>query len=64
MKKTVIMYDPPEGWRYGFPKPIPDDVWDDKTILKWIVSEGYPQEEIDALGELFHGRYWEQVIEE
>jgi len=64
MKKTIVMCDPPSGWMYGFPKPIPQDVWDDKTTLKWLVEEGYPQHEIDALGDRFYCRYWEQVIEE
>ena len=35
--------DPPSGWKYGFPKPIPDEV---KDIKKWLVENGYPQEEI------------------
>jgi hypothetical protein len=64
MKKTVIMCDPPSGWKYGFPKPIPQDVWDDKTTLKWLLEEGYPQHEIDALGDHFHCRYWEEEIDE
>jgi hypothetical protein len=49
--------DPPSGWKYGFPKPIPDDITD---INKWLVEQGYPQEEIDSFGEHFCCRYWEQ----
>ena len=52
------MIDPPSGWKYGFPKPIPDDV---KDINKWLVEQGYPQEEIDSYGEYFYCRYWEQL---
>jgi len=37
--------DPPDGWKYGFPKPIPDDV---KNVKKWLVENGYPQKEIDV----------------
>jgi hypothetical protein len=50
--------DPPSGWKYVFPKPIPDDV---KDINKWLVEQGYPQEEIDSYGEYFYCRYWEQL---
>ena len=51
----VLMCDPPSGWKYGFPKPVPDDV----HILEWLVREGYPQEEIGACGDHFYCRYWE-----
>ena len=49
------MIDPPSGWKYGFPKEIPDDV---ENIFKWLVENGYPQEEIDKCGEHFHCRFW------
>ena len=52
------MIDPPSGWKYGFPKPIPDEV---KDIKKWLVDNGYPQEEIDEFGEHFYCRYWDDV---
>lgn len=51
---TII--DPPSGWKYGFPKPLPDEVED---VLEWLVSEGYPQSEIDKCGKHFYCRYWE-----
>jgi hypothetical protein len=57
---TII--DPPSGWKYGFPKPIPKDRIKDQDV--WLVEQGYPQEEIDALGEYFYCRYWEQPDEE
>ena len=55
---TII--DPPSGWKYGFPKPIPEDRIED--VLVWLVEQGYPQSEIDGLGEIFTNccRYWEQ----
>ena len=53
---TII--DPPSGWKYGFPKPIPEDR--KKDSLVWLVEQGYPQELIDKLGEHFYCRYWEQ----
>jgi len=36
----VMMCDPPSGWKYGFPKPIPKEVGED--IRPWLLSEGYP----------------------
>jgi len=58
--KKVLMCDPPEGWKYGFPKPVPDGV---KDTLAWIVSQGYPQKEIDSYGDHFYCRYWEEDVE-
>lgn len=67
-----IMCDPPSGWKYGFPKPLPEhlayglsanstDEFNNygETVMEWIVKEGYPQEEIDKCGEHFWLRYWE-----
>jgi len=48
--------DPPSGWKYGFPKPIPDDVVD---FEDWLVSEGYPRAEIDKMDDYFFCRQWE-----
>lgn len=30
------MIDPPSGWLYGFPKPIPDDV---KDVKEWLIQQ-------------------------
>ena len=57
MKKTVRMIDPPSGWKYGFPKPIPEDV---VNVLEWLVKEGYPKKEIASYGEHFYCRHWLQ----
>lgn len=54
----VIMCDPPSGWKYGFPKPLPADVGTN-NIIPWLLSEGYPQAEIDACGDHFYIRFWE-----
>lgn len=48
--------DPPSGWRYGFPKIY--DTSCGKTIIEWLVEEGYPQEEINFVGRLFYCRRW------
>ena len=52
--------DPPKGWLYGFPKPIPDEI---KDIQKWLIEQGYPKEEIDSFGEHFYCRYWDEPKE-
>ena len=57
MKKMKKMIDPPSGWKYGFPKAIPEDVVD---TLKWLVENGYPQEEIDKFDDQFSYRRWEE----
>ncbi len=57
---TII--DPPAGWKYGFPKPIPEDRKKDVTV--WLVEQGYPKEMIDSFGEHFYCRYWEQSEED
>jgi hypothetical protein len=46
-KRTII--DPPEGWKYGFPKPIP-------------FGEGYPMDMIPLA--IKYSRYWEEDIPE
>ena len=51
-----IWIDPPNGWRYGFPKIYNTE--SGMTIMEWLVSEGYPQKEIDYLGRLFYMRQW------
>jgi len=53
----VMMIDPPSGWKYGFPKSIPNGI---ENIKKWLVENGYPQHEIDACGDHFYCRYWEE----
>lgn len=49
----VTMIDPPEGWRYGFPKPIPDGV----DLAEWLYGEGYPWDLIPLA--IQYSRYWE-----
>lgn len=60
MSKIVKMIDPPGGWRYGFPKIIPEGV----DVIKWLVEQGYPQAEIDSCGDHFYCRYWQEEIDE
>ena len=61
----TLVVDPPEGWRYGFPKAIPKGYmkmsWDDKK--KWYIEQGYPKSEIDKYGELFVISMWDKEDE-
>lgn len=57
MNNTKKMIDPPSGWKYGFPKELPQDI-KSTDENKWLVENGYPQEEIDKYGDFFFCRYW------
>jgi len=50
-----IWVDPPAGWRYGFPKKYDTK---DGDMREWLVANGYPQEEIEDLGDQFYVRQW------
>lgn len=39
----VLMVDPPSGWRYGFPKVIPEGA----KIAEFYLKNGYPEDEIE-----------------
>ena len=48
--------DPPEGWRFGFPK-----IWDTElhdSVLDWLDDRGYPKDLRDQYGEYFYVRQW------
>jgi len=48
-------YDPPSGWRYGFPKvyaPL-----EGETLEQTLLRDGYPLWEIDK-GIADHCRFW------
>jgi hypothetical protein len=54
----TTMVDPPEGWRYGFPRAIPDEVMDDgDRFAAWLSQFGYPARLLPLA--LEHSRYWE-----
>lgn len=61
-----LVVDPPEGWKYGFPK-----IWDfkpshpnlpgenyEQEYKEWFLDHGYPQKLVSQ-GMLEHCRYWE-----
>lgn len=56
MKQLII--DPPSGWRYGFPKPVPQDILgNDELLSKWFIEQGYPAKDLQLA--LKYSRYWE-----
>lgn len=48
LPKRPMLYDPPSGWQYGFPKvyrPNPDE-----SIEDTLVRDGYPRKMAEELG--------------
>lgn len=58
------MIDPPSGWMYGFPKAMPKKFDTFEEQRAWLVSEGYPQKQIDNMGDYFYCRYWEEETDD
>jgi hypothetical protein len=57
MKRTMV--DPPGGWKYGFPKALPNPLPQPWHFQLWLISEGYPMSEIASYGEHLYCREWE-----
>ena len=51
--------DPPSGWRYGFPKVLPEGTTD---VRQWLIDNGYPEGDIELA--LSYSRYWTEDGEE
>lgn len=52
----MLLYDPPSGWKYGFPKPYKPKIDKDGQIEELAVTlrrDGYPQAEIDNGGDTY-----------
>ena len=50
----TIMIDPPSGWKYGFPKPLPDEV---ENVKEWLLeSLWYNVKKLSYLGHLLFYR--------
>jgi hypothetical protein len=46
MAKQLVKYiDPPSGWKYGFPKKLPEPP--PMNVGAWLVENGYPQSEVN-----------------
>jgi hypothetical protein len=37
----ILYIDPPDGWRFGFPKAMPLDL-EAEARPAWLVEQGYP----------------------
>lgn len=57
----MTFIDPPSGWRYGFPKPLPDPPPED--LFEWLIDNGYPKEEIESFGKYFYVRYFDGEVQ-
>jgi hypothetical protein len=58
-KIEVTYIDLPSGWKYGFPKIIPNDQLG--RIEEWVIANGYPQHEIDQFkGVVVPYRCWSE----
>lgn len=55
---VTVMFDPPEGWKYGYPKPVLYSiVTDEKKLQEYLINDPkYPDKLIDVA--LKHSRYW------
>ena len=42
--KPIKMVDPASGWRYGFPKAVPDGITDE-GIYAWLIDQGVTEED-------------------
>ena len=61
--KKQLVIDPPSGWRYGFPKPIPAGYIKNASIMRiWLHDQGYPANMIEIA--LKYSRYWETEIDD
>lgn len=61
-----LVYDPPKGWAYGFPKEVPEEVLNTPkgsgAFRQWILDEGYPEEDVDFA--MKYGRSWYEETED
>jgi hypothetical protein len=53
------MYDPPSGWKYGFPKPY--NPLPNESIEDTLVRDGYPKHMLELAR---WTRFWGDTIEE
>lgn len=56
-----MFVDPPSGWKYGFPKEVKAYSAYGGIPMKmelWLVSQGYPQHEVDQWPDGVPYRCW------
>lgn len=58
MSRKEMFIDPPEGWRYGFPRVLPRNlIGDSEGLERWLIQNGYPKEDVDCA--MKYSWYWE-----
>ena len=61
MTKKELVIDPPNGWKYGFPKIMPQElVGTTEGLSEWLVANGYPEEDLELA--LNYSRYLEREV--
>lgn len=63
-RESVTIFDPPSGWRYGFPKELPLNLLDefetdeeyDHHLKVWLREQGYPEFLMEVA--VRYSRYW------
>ena len=50
----MLFYDPPSGWKHGFPRPYKPKP--NETVAETLIRDGYPEK--DAEFGAKHCRYW------
>ncbi len=61
MTNKVLVIDPPSGWKYGFPRPVPADFGKETfSLSRWLVECGYPVRDIPFASK--YSRYWEAEV--
>lgn len=43
----MLIYDPPSGWMYGFPKPYSPRKGE--SLEQTLIRDGYPEKELDRI---------------
>lgn len=57
----ITIYDPPSGWRYGFPRQYKPRT--SETLEQTLLRDGYPQQELDW-GAAKYVRFWDTEDED
>lgn len=56
LNNKPVNVDPPNGWRYGFPKVYNPET--DGGLRDWLIKNGYPRKIIEELDEHLYCRFW------
>ena len=47
----TLLYDPPSGWQYGFPKEFKP--LENESLRDTLIRDGYPETLADAFGDKY-----------